>query len=143
MLSLAFTEFNNTEIQVSGYTSNLRLIPSMAHEILVHPALVEAIPDQIQQAVISIKEEFRNQLYIKVYRSTTDNASMKVTIDGDNIEQIRTAKMKFETILRGKEYTWTDHPEKVEVLFFNVYIDINFIFVCRYKSFSIEQEKMP
>ncbi len=105
--------FNNTEIQFSGCKSKLRLIPSMVHEILVHPALAKAIPDQIQQAVKSIKKEFQNQLHIKFDKSTTDNASMKVIIDGDNIEQIRIAKMKFETILKGKEYTLTDHPEKV------------------------------
>lgn len=132
---------NSTEIQLPAYTSNLRLIPSIIHEIIVQSALAKAIPDQIQQAVKCIEKEFRNQLRIKFHRSTTDNASTKVTIDGDNIEQIRIAKVKFEAILKGKEYIWTDHPEKVKVHFY-ICIGIDLIFFFRrYKSCLIEQEK--
>ncbi|CAF1502997.1 unnamed protein product [Adineta steineri] len=109
--------FNNTEIQLPGYKSNLRLIPSTVHEIPIYSAVAKAISGHIQRAVKSIKEEFHNQLHIKVVKSATDNAPMKVGIEGDNIEQIRTAKMKFETILKGKEYTWTDHPEKIQIFF--------------------------
>ena len=109
----AIKAYNNTQINLLGNVSKLHLIPSLAHEILVHPALAKTIPNQIQQAVISVKNEFHNQIYVKFYTSTTDNGSMKITIDSDDMEHIKTARIKFETIMMGNEYILDGDPEKV------------------------------
>ncbi|CAF3511371.1 unnamed protein product, partial [Adineta steineri] len=110
---IAIEKFNNTEVRWCNGKSNLRIIPSMAHEILVHPALVKAIPNYIKEAVECVKEEFHNILHIKYNISETNTGIMKITVDGDDIEQIRKAKIQFDNILKGTEYILNDNPEKV------------------------------
>ncbi|CAF3856682.1 unnamed protein product [Rotaria sp. Silwood1] len=116
-VATAIQAYNNTKIQLSKSASNLRLIPSMAHEILVHSALAKAIPNQIREAIKCIKKEFHNKVYIKFETSETDIAKMKITVDGDDIEQIKMAKIKFENIMKGTEYIIKDDPEKIQIIF--------------------------
>ena len=121
----AIKKYNNSVIQFSYNSyhscSNLRLIPSILHEMIVHPAVAKAISNQIQATVTNVKEEYGNSVHIKLYASQTDKPTMKISIDGDDFKQIQNAKSKFETLLKGKEYIFNDDIKKVSYTFVDMY----------------------
>ncbi|CAF2857190.1 unnamed protein product, partial [Rotaria sp. Silwood2] len=117
-ITTAIQTYDNQVIKLFKGSSKLRLIPSMAHEIFVNAALTKAIPDKIQQVVQYVREKCK-RVYIKAVSSekTEKATTMKIFIDGDDIQQITIAKITFDKLMKGMEYRFEDDSEKTRLIF--------------------------
>jgi RNA recognition motif-containing protein len=110
----AIQTYDNQEIELLLRTTKLRLIPSISHEIFINAALTKAISEKIQQTIQHIREHFK-RVYIKAIPSnkTEKAATMKIFINGDDIQQITMAKIEFDNLMKGMEYKFENDLEKV------------------------------
>ncbi len=110
----AIQTFDNEELELFLHTSKLRLIPSISHEIFINAALTQVIPDKIEQAIQRMRERFK-RVFIKAIpsKNTDKAATMKIIIDGDDIQQITRAKIEFDNLTKGLEYKFENDAEKV------------------------------
>ncbi|CAM4970396.1 unnamed protein product [Rotaria socialis] len=117
-ITTAIKTYDNQAIQLFKGSSNLRLIPSIAHEIFINAALTKAIPDKIKQAIQYIREKYK-RVYIKAVHSEKPGkaTTMKIFIDGDDIQHITVAKITFDTLMKGMEYRFEDDSEKTRIIF--------------------------
>jgi hypothetical protein len=76
--------------------------------------LTQVIPDKIEQAIQRMRERFK-RVFIKAIpsKNTDKAASMKIIIDGDDIQQITMAKIEFDNLTKGLEYKFENDAEKV------------------------------
>ncbi|CAF4305573.1 unnamed protein product, partial [Rotaria magnacalcarata] len=117
-ITTAIKTYDNQVIQLFKGSSNLRLIPSIAHEIFINAALAKAISDKIKQAIQCIREKYK-RIYIKAVHSEKSGkaTTMKIFIDGDDIQHITAAKITFDTLMKGMEYRFEDDSEKTRIIF--------------------------
>jgi hypothetical protein len=113
-VTTAIETYDNQEIELLLRITKLRLIPSISHEIFINAALTQAIPEKIQQAIQRIRENFK-RVYIKAIPSnkTEKAATMKIFINGDDIQQVTMAKIEFDNLMKGMEYKFENDLEKV------------------------------
>ncbi|CAF3303029.1 unnamed protein product [Rotaria sp. Silwood2] len=117
-ITTAIQTYDNQVIQLFKGSSKVRLIPSMAHEVFINAALVKAIPDKIELATQYVREKYK-RLYIKAFSSEKREkaTTMKIIIDGDDIEQIIMAKVTLDNLMKGMEYSFEADPEKTRLIF--------------------------
>ncbi|UJR12418.1 hypothetical protein I4U23_016594 [Adineta vaga] len=117
-VTTAIQTYDGQNIQLFDGASKIHLIPSMAHEIFVNAALTKAIPEKIQFAIKHIRENFKKVRVKAVPSKNTEKAAtMKIYIDGNDIQQITMAKIEFENLMKGIEYRFEQDPEKLRVMF--------------------------
>ncbi|CAF3384870.1 unnamed protein product, partial [Rotaria sp. Silwood2] len=96
----------------------IHFVPDIDHIIVLHMALVQAIPHIIEQAIKKIKDHPRlPDIRLVEELTCEDNQEIKrITIKGTNLEQILEARIIFDKLMKGVPFKFHS-PSWVRLLF--------------------------